>query len=292
MGGTAWAFCNNRVKDYFDYLFIDEAGQVSVANLIGMSQSCDNIILMGDQMQLGQPIQGSHPGESGLSILDYLLEGQATIPDDMGFFLPKTYRMHPDVCSLISAQVYEGRLSSDEKTIKHRVKTRGPLITKEAGICFIAVEHDGNAQASDEEVEQIRVLTDELRGSEFWPDEHGEKRYIDWNDILFVAPYNYQVNKLRAVLGDEARIGSVDKFQGQEAPIVILSMCASDASESPRGIDFLFSKNRLNVALSRAQSLAIVVGNPKLANTPVNNLKQMELVNFYCEVERNMDVIS
>jgi len=293
VGATAWFFSNSKFVPQeddldplqpLDYLFIDEAGQVSVANLIGMSQSCRNFILMGDQMQLGQPIQGSHPGESGMSILEYLLEGHATIPDDLGIFLPKTYRMHPDVCSLISRQVYENRLKSDERANKHEVKTTGPIITQKAGICFIPVEHEGNKQASDEEVALITSLTDELLGAEFWPDEDGTQRHIGWDDMLFVAPYNYQVNKLRAVLGDQARVGSVDRFQGKEAPIVILSMCASDASESPRGIEFLFSKNRLNVAISRAQALAIVVGNPKLANTPVNNLKQMELVNFYCGI--------
>jgi len=283
-GGTAWAFSNEHVKDEFDYLFIDEAGQVSVANMIGMSQSCKNIILMGDQMQLGQPIQGSHPGESGMSILDYLLEDHATIPADIGVFLPRTYRMHPDVCKLISEQVYEGKLSSDVTTHKHIVKTTGPIITKQAGICFVPVEHEGNTQGSVEEVEKIQVLANELIGAKYWPDDNGDERLIGWNDILFVAPYNYQVNLLRAALDERSRIGSVDKFQGQEAPIVILSMCTSDAADSPRGIDFLFSKNRLNVAISRAQALAIVVGNSTLTNTPVSNLKQMEQINFFCEI--------
>lgn len=252
--------------------------------MIGMSQSCKNIILMGDQMQLGQPIQGSHPGESGMSILDYLLEDNATIPTDIGVFLPKTYRMHPDVCKLISEQVYEGKLSSDETTYKHIVKTTGPIITKQSGVCFVPVEHEGNTQGSTEEVEKIHALANELIGAKYWPDGNGAERRIGWKDILFVAPYNYQVNLLRAALDDRARIGSVDKFQGQEAPIVILSMCASDAADSPRGIDFLFSKNRLNVAISRAQALAIVVGNPTLAHTPVSNLKQMEQINFFCEM--------
>jgi len=124
-GGTAWAFSNECVEDCFDYLFIDEAGQVSVANLIGMSRACRNIILMGDQMQLGQPIQGTHPGESGLSILDYLLEGQSTIAPEMGVFLPTTYRMHPDVCDVISRQVYDGKLSSNITTHKHVVEVKG-----------------------------------------------------------------------------------------------------------------------------------------------------------------------
>ena len=283
-GGTAWAFSNGHVKDSFDYLFIDEAGQVSVANMIGMSQSCSNIILMGDQMQLGQPIQGTHPGESGMSILDYLLEDHATIPADIGVFLPKTFRMHPDVCDLISRQVYEGKLSSDVCTDKHIVQTGGPLITQQSGVCFVPVSHEGNTQGSPEEVTQIHAIANELIGSRYWPDPDGKARQIGWGDILFVAPYNYQVNLLRAALGEDAKIGSIDKFQGQEAPIVILSMCASDAADSPRGIDFLFSKNRLNVAISRAQALAIVVGNPKLAQTSVNSLKQMEQINFFCDI--------
>ena len=283
-GGTAWAFSNEVVEDTFDYLFIDEAGQVSVANMIGMSQSCSNIILMGDQMQLGQPIQGTHPGESGMSILDYLLEDQATIPADIGVFLPKTFRMHPDVCEIISRQVYEGKLSSDDITHKYVVHAKGPLISKESGVCFVPVNHEGNTQGSPEEVESIHSIANELIGSTYWPDSDGNARIIGWNDILFVAPYNYQVNLLRAALGEGAKVGSIDKFQGQEAPIVILSMCASDAADSPRGIDFLFSKNRLNVAISRAQALAIVVGNPKLANTAVNNLKQMEQINFFCDI--------
>ena len=283
-GGTAWAYSNEHVRDSFDYLFIDEAGQVSVANMIGMSQSCSNIILMGDQMQLGQPIQGTHPGESGMSILDYLLEEHATIPSDIGVFLPKTFRMHPDVCELISRQVYERKLSSDACTDKHIVQTAGPLITQKSGVCFVPVFHEGNTQGSPEEVMQITAIANELIGSSYWPDPDGGERRIGWGDILFVAPYNYQVNLLRVALGEDAKIGSIDKFQGQEAPIVILSMCASDAADSPRGIDFLFSKNRLNVAISRAQALAIVVGNPKLANTSVKSLKQMEQINFFCDI--------
>ncbi|WP_291076130.1 TM0106 family RecB-like putative nuclease [Hyphomonas sp.] len=283
-GGTAWAFANAGVEDEFDYLFVDEAGQVSIANLIGMSAATKNIVLMGDQMQLAQPIQGSHPGQSGLSILDYLLQGKATIPADLGVFLPKTYRMHPDVCRVISEQVYDARLGSDASTSQHVVQTNGARVPKRSGICFVGVEHDGNSQASDEEIAEIAKIVDELLDTELWPDESGELRKVTLDDILFVAPYNYQVNKLKAALGPRARVGSVDKFQGQEAPIVILSMCASDASESPRGIEFLFSKNRLNVAISRAQALAIVVAHPGLANTSVSNLEQMEQVNFFCEL--------
>ena len=264
-----------------DYLFIDEAGQVSLANLVGMSRCTKNIILMGDQMQLGQPTQGSHPDESGQSILEYLLQDQATIPINLGIFLPQTYRMHPDVCRLISAQVYDGRLQSAEPTLKHVIKIPTETLPRQAGVHFVPVEHDGNTQGSEEEVDVIVELAKKLIRKPFW-----QNRGIEWDDILFVAPYNYQVKLLKSALPEEARIGSVDRFQGQEAPIVFVSMCASDASESPRGMDFLFSKNRLNVAISRAQALAIIVGSPRLGTTPVGNLRQMELVNFYSEIVR------
>ena len=290
IGGTAWLFCNSLLTEEegvekFDYLFIDEAGQVSIANLIGMSRVAKNIILMGDQMQLGQPIQGSHPDESGQSILEYLLEGQPTISPNMGIFLPETYRMHPDICRLISDQVYDSRLNSAEVTNRHIVNVPKEILPIKHGIHFVPVTHEGNTQGSEEEVEIIKDLAQKLINIPYWPiNKDGEQRLIGWSDILFVAPYNYQVNLLKAALNPDAKVGSVDKFQGQEAPIVFLSMCASDAAESPRGIEFLFSKNRLNVAISRAQSLVIVVGSPNLAKTSVNNLHQMELVNFYSEI--------
>ena len=286
LGGTAWAFCHEGFTREFDYLFVDEAGQVSLANLIGMSRAANNIILMGDQMQLAQPIQGSHPGESGKSILEYLLQEHATIPPELGVFLPNTYRMHPNVCRFISEMVYEGRLQSTISP-ERLIETSSSLIDKQAGICFIPVEHEGNTQASDEEVEVIKQLAGELIGCNYIDGTKDKSnRTLDWNDILFVAPYNFQVNQLRQTLGKNARIGSVDLFQGQEAPVVILSMCTSDATESPRGVDFIFSKSRLNVAISRAECLAIIIGNPALATTPANNLKQMSQVNMFSTIIR------
>lgn len=285
VGGTAWAFCNTALRQMegqpiFDYLFIDEAGQVSIANLVGMSRVTRNIILMGDQMQLGQPIQGSHPDDSGQSILEYLLQDQATIPPELGVFLPITYRMHPNVCKVVSNQVYDGKLSSADVAAYYEINTSGPLINKKAGVLYFSVEHEGNSQGSSEEVEIVCQLVEELIGSEYWPDADCEKRYIRLEDILFVAPYNYQVGLLKSALGDKAKVGSVDRFQGQEAPIVIMSMCSSDPAESARGIDFLYSTNRMNVALSRAQALAIVVGHPKLPVISVNSIKQMKQVGF------------
>jgi len=141
-----------------------------------------------------------------MSILDYLLEEHATIPADIGVFLPKTFRMHPDVCELISRQVYDGKLSSDACTDKHIVQTAGPLIAQQSGVCFVPVVHEGNTQGSPEEVTEIKAIANELIGSPYWPDPDGNARMIDWDDILFVAPYNYQVNLLRAALGREALI--------------------------------------------------------------------------------------
>lgn len=288
LGTTAWGFARDDMVDEIDYLFIDEAGQVPVANLIAISRAAKNLIIMGDQMQLGQPSQGSHPADSGLSILDYFLHDTPTIPDDMGVFLGTTYRMHSAVNRFISSAIYEGKLESDSDNDKQVVDVptgyQGPL-DKEAGIIFIPVEHEGNTQASDEEVAEITLLASELLGRTF-TDKEGQQRAISWADILFVAPYNHQVNKLKQALasvpgGDDAKVGSVDKFQGQEAPIVFLSMCASDASESPRGLDFLFDKHRINVAISRAQSLAIVIAEPRLVQANAGNVKQMNQINLF-----------
>ena len=262
IGGTAWAFSDPAVREALDYLLVDEAGQVSVANLIGMAPAAQNLVLIGDQMQLGQPIQGSHPGESGRSILEYLLQGKATIPAEMGIFLGTTWRLHPALCSFISATVYDGRLHAAPQTQKRIVKVpaTGQRVTKAAGLLFVPVDHVGNAQGSEEEVAVIEELVQELLGREVTDVQGQVCKRLELEDILFVAPYNLQVRKLSAALGPGARVGSVDKFQGQEAPVVIISMCSSDGERSPRGLEFVLHKNRLNVALSRAQSLAIVVG--------------------------------
>lgn len=281
MGTTAWGFAREELKNEFDYLFIDEAGQVSVANLVAMSQSARNIVLLGDQMQLGQPTQGTHPKDSGLSILDYLLKDSPTIEPGMGVFLETTYRMHSKVNQFISDAIYDGQLrahpDNDKQVIEVPDYYQG-VLDFEAGLKFISVEHDGNTQASDEEVFKIKELVQMLLGR-LYTNKQGKQRPISLNDILFVAPYNHQRNKLQEALGREAKVGTVDKFQGQEAPIVFFSLCTSDASESARGIDFLFDKHRINVAISRAQSMAIIVGNPRLFTTNVSNIQQMAKVN-------------
>jgi superfamily I DNA and/or RNA helicase len=221
-----------------------------------------------------------------------LLHNQATIEDHQGVFLGTTYRMHSAVNEFISQAIYEGKLEADPDNDKQVVTVpddyQGPL-NKSAGIIYIPVEHEGNSQASDEEVDAIRLMAHQLLGRTFHSKE-GESRLIGWDDILFVAPYNHQVNKLREALGEEAKIGSVDKFQGQEAPIVFFSMSASRGDDSPRGVDFLFDKNRINVAISRAQSLAIVVGNPALAITNASTVSQQSKINLFSLIQQTGQV--
>jgi uncharacterized protein len=283
VGGTAFAYIAEEAEGALDYLFVDEAGQVSLANLVAMAPAATNLVLLGDQMQLGQPIQGSHPGESGLSALEYLLQDHATIPDDFGIFLSHTHRLHPNLCHFISGAVYDDRLKCERHTAD-RVIEAGPTqpdwLSRDAGLIYVPVEHEGNVYESVEEEERIAALIRDLLTLQVRTKE-GTVRPLTAADILVVAPYNLQVRRLERRLAP-IRVGTVDKFQGQEAAVVIFSMCASSGDSSPRGIEFLFSRNRLNVAISRAQTLAIVVGSPALVTTHCGSVDQIRLVNVYC----------
>jgi len=285
VAGTAWLLSRADFRNDFDYLFIDEAGQVSLANMIAMGMCAKNLILLGDQMQLGQPIQGDHPGRSGESALDYLLNGEATIAPEMGVFLAKTFRMHPDVCRFISDAIYESRLISDESTFGQTLvldEYAHPAL-KPTGIRYLPVEHDACSQKSQEEAAVINDLVANLL-TQRYRNKDGELKPITLDDILIVAPYNMQVNLLKRTLPHGARVGTVDKFQGQEAEVVIVSMTTSGQDYLPRNIDFLFSKNRLNVAISRARCLSILVANPHLAEVSCASVKQMGLVSTMCHI--------
>ncbi|MFM0140385.1 TM0106 family RecB-like putative nuclease [Caballeronia grimmiae] len=282
VAGTSWLFAKRQMRDTLDYLFVDEAGQLALANLVVVGLSARNIVLLGDQMQLGQPSKGMHPGRSGDSTLDYLLDGAATIPTDKGIFLGTTYRMHNDVCKFISDAVYDGRLKPAEDTAQRVVHAafEGAPPMQMTGIRYVPVQHDGNAQSSEEEVSKVvSIVSQLLSGTR----DDGKKMVpMTLDDILVVAPYNVQVNGLKRALPEGARVGTVDKFQGQEAHVVILSMATSNADYLPRDIEFLFSKNRLNVAISRAKALAIVVACPDLLTVPCSTPEQMALVNTLC----------
>ncbi len=297
IGGTAWLFTRPEWKNALDFLFIDEAGQVSLANAVAMSRCARNLVLLGDQMQLEQPVQGSHPGDAGLSALQYALKDtaasrpdspvfHAVVPPDYGLFLGESRRMHPAVCRFISESIYEGRLGShDDCAIQQIGVPTGSngLITKNAGIVFSSIEHDGNVQQSDEEVERVRVIYHEMLGRPYTAND-GKTRSLTLADFLFIAPYNAQVRALQAALPDGARVGSVDKFQGQQAPVCILSLCSSFGEYGSRGLAFILDRNRINVAVSRAQCLAVVVADPRIASAAAGSIDEMILINLFCKL--------
>jgi uncharacterized protein len=274
VGGTAWLFARPDMEGALDVLFIDEAGQFSLANALAVAASTKNIVLLGDPNQLAQPSQGAHPPGSDASVLQHVLGTDTTIAPDAGLFLDRTFRLRREICAFISDAFYEARLEPTKGT-EERSFADG-----RNGMRFVPVTHVGNKIESIEEAECVRGLVDELIGRD-WSDEGGLRR-IGLDDILVVAPYNAQVELLRQRLPAGARIGTVDKFQGQQAPVTIYSMASSSPEDAPRGMEFLYSRNRLNVAVSRAQGLAIVVASPALFHVRCKTPDQMRLANALC----------
>jgi predicted RecB family nuclease len=277
VAGTAWLFARQELDQQLDVLVIDEAGQVSLADALAMGTSANNLVLLGDPLQLAQVSQGTHPGDTGVSVLEHLLGDDTTVPPDRGLFLEHTRRMHPDVCRFVSEVVYDGRLESLPGLERQQVAGIG------AGIRHLSVEHEGNSQASPEEAEAIAAEIDRLRGRVYTAAD-GTTRPLRDDDVMVVAPYNAQVRCLSGRLPDGVRVGTVDKFQGQEAPVVFYSTASSSGEEIPRGLRFLFSRNRLNVAISRAQCLAYLVGSPRLLDVNCRTVEQMRLVNALCRL--------
>jgi superfamily I DNA and/or RNA helicase len=257
IGGTAWDFANaNRViPGSLDLLVIDEAGQFCLANTIAVAPSAANLMLLGDPRQLPQVSQGTHPEPVDTSALDWLVDGRRTLPAERGYFLDRSYRMHPAVCAAVSALSYEGRLQADERAAARRLTGLRP------GIHVRSVAHQGNSTESREEADAIAGEIHGLIGAP-WTDEKGPRK-LSPGDVLVLAPYNAQValvrHRLAAAGLDRVRVGTVDKFQGAQAPVVFVSMTASSADAVPRGISFLLNRNRLNVAVSRAQYAAVIV---------------------------------
>jgi ATP-dependent exoDNAse (exonuclease V) alpha subunit len=279
IAGTSWLFAREGMQEKLDYLFIDEAGQMSLADALAMATAARKVVLLGDPQQLPHVTQGVHPEGSGCSVLEHLLGSDQTVRDNRGLFLARSWRMHPDVCRFISELAYEGRLSSAEGRERQRVESPGLSGT---GLRYIPVAHEGNAQQSAEEArvvaEQVRLLLD---GGTF-TDHEGTSRSLTPKDVLVVAPYNMHVRCLRAILPDGVQVGTVDKFQGREAPIVFFSMASSTGDDVPRGLEFLFSRNRFNVAISRAKCLSVVVCSPRLLEARCRTVEQMRLVNALC----------
>jgi predicted RecB family nuclease len=285
VAGTAWLFADPGMDRSLDYLFVDEASQVSLANLVATATCARNVVLLGDQMQLGQPTQGVHPGRSGDSSLEYLLDGVAAIAPNRGIFLKDSFRMHPDLCGFLSEAVYDGRLASDASTHAQRLlldAAAHPAL-QPTGLRFVPVTHDARAQYSHEEAEIVRTLLESLL-TQRYRDGNNRDHPLTLDDILVVAPYNLQVNLLKRVLPAGARVGTVDKFQGQEAQMAIVSMATSSGEYLPRSMAFLYSKNRLNVAMSRARCLAVMVASPRLLDVSCGTAEEMGLVNLLCWV--------
>jgi predicted RecB family nuclease len=282
VGGTAWLWAREEFANAVDVLFVDEAGQMSLANVVAVSAAAKSIVLLGDPQQLDQPQKGSHPEGVNVSALAHLLGDHQTIPEDRGIFLPVTWRLAPSICVFTSELFYERKLTSKPGLEHQRIVGAGEL--DGSGLRVVEVVHGGNRNSSMEEVEAVARLVERLTAAgACWTDEKGVPTQMTGPDVLVVAPYNAQVVRLAERLAPTgARVGTVDKFQGQQAPVVIYSMATSRPEDAPRGMEFLYSLNRLNVATSRAKCLAILVANPGLFEPECRTPRQMKLANALC----------
>jgi len=280
--GTMFAWADETLVSAFDYLFIDEAGQVCLADALVAARAAQNVVLLGDPMQLPHVSKGSHPVATSLSILDHLRGDASTVRPEYGVFLDRSFRMHPAICNFISEAVYEARLHAIAKTANNRVDSAG---LSGSGLVYIPIAHEGNRNGSDEEAQRVLAEIGKLLLGAVTIEDNST-RPITQSDILVVAPYNVQRNRIEQLLKDAnypgVRVGTVDKFQGQQAAVVFYSMAASTAEDVPRGMDFLFDRNRFNVAISRAQCISVLVCNPRLLATHCNSPAQMTLVNMLC----------
>ena len=260
--GTAWLWSRPEAINSVDVMFVDEAAQVSLANVLAMSHAGRSLVLLGDPQQLDQPMQGTHLDGTDVSALGHLLGERQTIEENRGLFLEQTWRLHPDICDFTSETFYDGRLSPRPGLEQQRVVSPGPI--NGTGLRFLPVQHRGNRSSSDEEAERVAELVRGLvSGDSRWTDGNGNDNAITLGDVLIIAPYNAQVFRIQERL-PEARVGTVDKFQGQEAPVVIYSMATSTPEDAPHGMEFLYSLNRLNVATSKARCVCVLVGSPEL----------------------------
>jgi hypothetical protein len=277
--GTAWLWAHPDAFEAVDVLFIDEAAQMPLADVLAASQAAKSVVLLGDPRQLDQPMQGSHPDGCDVSALAHILGPHATIPADRGLFLEETWRLHPEICSYTSELFYDNRLRS-RPGLEHQTITSSRV--KGSGLRFLPIVHEGNQSSSPEEAEAVKKLVEEiLSAGTTWIDREGREAPIGLNDILIIAPYNAQVFHLIDCIPG-GRIGTVDKFQGQEAPIVIYSTTTSTYLDAPRGMEFLYSSNRLNVASSRARAVCVLVGSPAIFEPECRTPRQMQLANAFC----------
>jgi uncharacterized protein len=278
-GGTAWLWADDDLVDSLDYLFIDEAGQMSLSQAMAASRATQNIILLGDPQQLEQPQRGAHPEGSGVAALTHLLEGQSVMPPEKGLFLNVTRRIGPEIAKFTSEVFYTGKLGTLEGLENQKIT--GGTAFDGGGLFYVPVDHNGNQNHAEQEIDKIHVIIADLMEHGSWTDNEGKSQRISVKDILVVAPYNAQVDALRERLPN-IDVGTVDKFQGREAPVVIYSMTASTVEDAPRGMNFLFNPNRLNVATSRAKCICILVASSTLLTAECNTIEQMRWANALC----------
>lgn len=265
VGGTAWDFSNtSRVERAgLDLLVVDEAGQFSLASTIAVAAGAKRLLLLGDPQQLPQVSQGAHPEPVDTSALGWVMDGDAVVRPDYGYFLARSWRMHPSVAAPVSRLAYAGQLASAPGTERRSI---GGI---DAGLHVIPLRHRGNATQSSEEAAKVVALVRDLVGRAFTDnDEPATVRPLTQRDIIVVAPYNAQrqtVHDALAAAGfPDVPVGTVDNFQGKEAVVSITSLAASSGRDAPRGPEFLLLQNRLNVAISRAQVAAYLIHSPAL----------------------------
>jgi uncharacterized protein len=280
--GTSWLWASPRMIGSVDVLFVDEAGQISLANVLAMAQAADNIVLLGDPQQLDQPLRGSHPPGADRSALAHVLGDDATMPPTQGLFLETTWRLHPELCAFTSEVFYDDRLEAERHLHVQQLRA-GSTPFDGVGPRLLEVTTQGADNESTIEAEAVAAAARSLvDGGSTWVDDRGSVRPVTWEELLIVAPYNAQVGAIRRLLPAAARVGTVDKFQGQEAPISIYSMTTSSPELAPRGMDFLYSRHRLNVATSRARCVAVVAASPDLLRVRARTPEQMRLANAFC----------
>jgi uncharacterized protein len=281
--GTTWLWATKRMTDAVDVLFVDEAGQMSLANVVAIGHAASSFVLLGDPQQLDQPLQGTHPPGADASALAHVLAGDATMPPDRGLFLETSWRLHPSLCAYTSEVFYDGRLEPQPDLFRQRVDVDAIEPTGPQIVLLPTVGADNESPA---EADTVADLVERLATSgATWTDRHGTRHPLSLEQVLVVAPYNAQVGAIQRRLPPAARVGTVDKFQGQEAPISIYSLTTSSPELAPRGMDFLYSRNRLNVATSRARCVAIVVASPDLFRVRARTPEQMRLANAFCRFE-------
>ena len=282
VGGTAWLWADDHAQGALDYLVVDEAGQMALACVLAAARAARNVVLLGDPQQLEQPRRGAHPEGTDTAALVHVLGAeQATIADTQGLFLDRTWRLHPTLCTFTSEVYYEGRLYSIPGLERQEIRGSTPFAG--SGLFLVEVAHEGNQASAPEEVDVVdQVVRSLLTADVQWVGRKGDARALVGDDVL--APYNAQVAALRRRLRNAGvqRVGTVDKFQGQEAAVVVYSCTSSSAEDAPRGLEFLYDPHRFNVATSRARAVVIVVASPRLFEAECRTPAQMRMVNGLC----------